>query len=262
MQIFDSHTHINADQFVNDLPAVVDRARALGVTHMLVLGDNKRTNARLMAMLDRFPHIYGAAGCHPEDASQYGIKWENALRKMARHPRFRVIGEIGIDYHCTVDHQLQWRVFEAQLVLAEELGLPVSIHNRDAFADTYAIIREHQAALVGGVMHSFNGDAQWAEKFLTLGFYLSYSGVVTFHGAPEVREAAQATPLTRMLVETDAPYLTPMPYRERMNEPGMTRYTVEYLAQLREMPAMALAQQTFNNAMRMIESGKQQTNEN
>lgn len=262
MQIFDSHTHINADQFVGDIPTVVERARALGVTHMLVLGDNKRTNARLMAMLDQFSHVYGAAGCHPEDASQYGNEWESALRKMALHPRFRVIGEIGLDYHCTVDHQLQWRVFEAQLTLAEELGLPVSIHNRDAFADTYAILRGHQSALVGGVMHSFNGDAQWAEKFLALGFNLSYSGVVTFHGAPEVRKAAQVTPLSRMLVETDAPYLTPMPYRDRMNEPGMTRYIVEYLAQLRKIPVAAFAQQTFNNAMRMIESEKQRANEN
>ncbi|MFK5676113.1 TatD family hydrolase [Ligilactobacillus sp. LYQ60] len=262
MQIFDSHTHINADQFVGDLPAVVERARALDVTHMLVLGDNKRTNARLMTMLEQFPHIFGAAGCHPEDASQYDKEWEGMLREMALHPRFRVIGEIGLDYHCAVDHRLQWRVFEAQLTLAEELGLPVSIHNRDAFADTYAILQDHQPALVGGVMHSFNGDAQWAKKFLALGFNLSYSGVVTFHGAPEVREAAQVTPLSRMLVETDAPYLTPMPYRDRMNEPGMTRYTVEYLARLRGIPALVLARQTFNNAMRMIESGKQQANEN
>ncbi len=179
MEIFDSHTHINATEFKNDIPDVIERAQALDVTEMLVISYDTPSTERMLDLVEKYPNIYGAFGCHPE------------------------------------------------------LQLPISIHDRDAIADCYAILKEADIAKIGGIMHSFNGDADWAEKFLDLGLELSFSGVVTFGNAKEVKQAALMTPLEHMLVETDAPYLTPMPFRGKINEPAMTRYTLEFLAKER-----------------------------
>ena len=136
--------------------------------------------------------------------------------------------------------------------MAQELNLPISVHNRDAFEDCYAILKNMNIQKNGGIMHSFNGDTTWAEKFLDLGMELSYSGVVTFKSAKDVQESMMMTPLERMLVETDAPYLTPMPYRNRMNEPAMTRYTLEFIAEKRGISSEELAEITRKNTERVL----------
>ena len=251
MKIFDSHTHINSPEFSNDIPDVIERAHALDVTDMLVLADNKESNDRLQKLIVNYGHIYGALGCHPDTAADFGPQWEELIYQTLPKKGYVALGEIGLDYHCDTPHDIQKRVFKRQIEIAQEFKLPVSIHTRDAFADTYEILSQVPVEY-GAIMHSFNGDADWAQKFLDLGFYLSYSGVVTFHNAPEVREAALATPDDRILVETDAPYLTPMPFRGRMNEPGMTRYTLEFLAQLRGVSAPQLAEQTWTNTKRIL----------
>lgn len=252
MEIFDSHTHINADIFQDDLPDVMERAQALDVTKMLVIGYSEKSNQRLLKLLDKYPNIYGAVGCHPENALEYNQELEDRLLSQLEHQNMVAVGEIGLDYHFDVDHEVQKAVFRRQIELAQSLGMPISVHTRDAFADTYEILKEMEISKFGGIMHSFNGDPTWAQKFLDLGMHLSYSGVVTFDNAKAVQASAKMTPLDRLLVETDAPYLTPLPYRGEKNEPAMTRYTLEYIAKLREMSPVELAKITQQNTQEVL----------
>lgn len=252
MEIFDSHTHINAKEFADDIPEVIQRARAMDVTAMLVLAYDRPSADRLVDLLDGFTGIYGAVGCHPEDALKYDDEWEDNMKKYLEHDGMVAVGEIGLDYHCDTPREVQWKTLERQIELAKTLHLPVSIHNRDSFEECYEILRRTDAAEHGGIMHSFNGDAEWLKKFLDLGFMISYSGVCTFGNAEEVREAVRNTPVDRMLVETDAPYLTPLPFRGKMNEPAMTRYTLEFIAEEIGMPAAELAKITCDNAKRVL----------
>jgi len=252
MEIFDSHTHINATEFKNDIPDVIERAKALDVTEMLVISYDDPSTERMLDLVEKYPGIYGAFGCHPESALDYDANFENKLSDVLAHPKVKALGEIGLDYHCDVPKKVQWKVFERQIELAHELQLPISIHDRDAIADCYEILKKADIAKIGGIMHSFNGDADWAEKFLDLGMELSFSGVVTFGNAKEVKQAALVTPLEHMLVETDAPYLTPMPFRGKINEPAMTRYTLEFLAKERQIVPEKLAQITTANAKKVL----------
>lgn len=252
MEIFDSHTHINSPEFKDDLPDVIERAKALDVKQMLVVAYDQASLGELHRLLE-YPEIYGAYGCHPESADQWNEQFQkDLLRQFEQHPKLKILGEIGLDYHCDLDHTLQQEVFRQQIRLAKHLNLPISVHNRDAFFDCYQILKEENIQDVGGIMHSFNGDVNWAEKFLDLGMHLSYSGVLTFKSALEVQQAAKITPEQRLLVETDAPYLTPQPFRGKMNEPAMTRYTLEYLAQLRQVSVEQLALTTTNNMKRLL----------
>ena len=251
ISIFDSHTHINSHEFDEDIPDVIERARAMNVDGMLVLGYDRESADKMVELVNNYDNIYGAIGIHPEDAAKYE-ELEEQLRVYLIEPKVKAVGEIGLDYHCDVDHDLQKEVCRKQIEVAHEFQLPISVHNRDAFEDTYEILKETNGAQYGGIMHSFNGDVQWAQQFIELGMDLSFSGVVTYDNAPEVQEAAKYVPLEHLLVETDAPYLTPMPYRNRQNEPGMTRYTVEFLAKLRNENIDNLANQTMQNAKRIL----------
>lgn len=251
ISIFDSHTHINSHEFDEDIPDVIERARAMNVDGMLVLGYDRESADKMVELVNNYDNIYGAIGIHPEDAAKYE-ELEEQLRVYLIEPKVKAVGEIGLDYHCDVDHDLQKKVFRKQIELAHEFQLPISVHNRDAFEDTYEILKETNGAQYGGIMHSFNGDVQWAQQFIEIGMDLSFSGVVTYDNVPEVQEAAKYVPLEHLLVETDAPYLTPMPYRNRQNEPGMTRYTVEFLAKLRNENIDNLANQTMQNAKRIL----------
>ncbi|KRL01799.1 TatD family hydrolase [Liquorilactobacillus capillatus] len=253
MKIFDSHTHINAPQFEGETAEVVQRAQALDVTKMLVLAYDKPSMQKLTELIKRYPGIvYGAIGCHPEDAARYDERLKMFLEQQLHGAGMVALGEIGLDYYCSVPHDLQKDVFREQIELAQKLSLPISVHNRDAFEDTYTILQEMKLGKLGGIMHSFNGNAFWANKFLKLGMFLSFSGVVTFKNATDVREAFMAAPLERILVETDAPYLTPAPNRGKRNEPGYTRYTLEYLAQLRGITAEQLANISYKNTKKIL----------
>ena len=262
MKIFDSHTHINARFFAGDEYDAIKRAQAFGVTAMLLVAYDDYSATQMLKLCEQFPHIYGAVGIHPDDALNYDDAKENWLETILAHPKVKVLGEIGLDYHNEVDHQVQKEVFQRQLQLAAKHQLPVTIHNRDAIADTYPILKASELGRFGGIMHSFNGNQDWAKKFLDLGMYLSYSGVVTFGNAKEVKQAALSTPLDRMLVETDAPYLTPLPFRVRANEPALTRYTVEFLAQELGLSAASLASRTYQNTERILRINDWRKNEN
>lgn len=251
--IFDSHTHLNAEQFNDDIPETIARARELGVTKMAVVGFDTPTIEKSLILNETYEDIYSIIGWHPTEAGSYTKEIETDLEVKLTRPKVVALGEIGLDYYWMEDPKdVQDRVFRRQIAIAKEHQLPISIHMRDAIEDTYRVLKEEDVRDIGGIMHSFSGDPEWAARFLDLGMHISFSGVVTFKKALDVQAAAQQVPLDRLLVETDAPYLAPVPYRGKRNEPGYTRYVVEKIAELRELPLETVAQQTWDNAHRLF----------
>lgn len=252
--LYDSHTHLNDDAFYDDVPAFVSRARHFGVNQMNMVGSNAQLNERALKLAHDYPGLHAVIGWHPEDSKNYDAKAANVLIEQLHDPEVVGVGEIGLDYHCdTSPVDVQKKVLCEQLELAKTFNLPISVHCREALDDLYPILQKYHVGDFGGVMHSFAGDPTWAQKFLDLGMYLSYSGVVTFGSAEDVRASAKITPADRIMVETDAPYLTPKPYRGKMNEPAFTYFTVLGLAKLRNEDPVKLAQHTFDNAQRLFE---------
>ncbi|MBO0439228.1 TatD family hydrolase [Candidatus Enterococcus ikei] len=251
--IFDSHTHLNAEQFNEDIPETIERAKELGVTEMAVVGFDTPTIEKSLELSQQYKEIQSIIGWHPTEAGSYTPEIEKKLQQLLTTPKVVALGEIGLDYYWMEDpKEVQDRVFRRQIAIAKEMNLPISIHTRDAMEDTYKILKEEDIRDIGGIMHSFSGDPEWMAKFLDMGMHISLSGVVTFKKALEVQEVAKAVPLDRLLVETDAPYLAPVPYRGKRNEPGYTRYVVEKIAELREVPFEEIAKQTTKNAHRLF----------
>jgi len=214
---------------------------------MAIIGSNEEFNIEAIRLAQNYKELHAVVGWHPEFVEAYN---EEQLVNQIKLPEVVAIGEIGLDYHWEEDPdpKIQQKVLIQQLDIAQQYNMPVSIHCRDAFDDMYNILRNHDMSKSGIIMHSFNGDINWLNKFLDLGLWVSYSGVVSFKNAPEVHESAKATPLDRLLVETDAPYLTPEPYRGHSNQPAYTRYVVDAIAKLKDISPDEVAEHTFNNA--------------
>jgi TatD DNase family protein len=255
--IFDSHTHLNAEQFNEDIPETIERAKELGVTEMAVVGFDTPTIEKSLELSQQYKEIQSIIGWHPTEAGSYTPEIEKRLQQLLTTPKVVALGEIGLDYYWMEDpKEVQDRVFRRQIAIAKEMNLPISIHTRDAMEDTYKILKEEDIRDIGGIMHSFSGDPEWMKKFLDMGMHISLSGVVTFKKALEVQAVAQAVPIDRLLVETDAPYLAPVPYRGKRNEPGYTRYVAEKIAELRDVPFEEVAKQTTENAHRLFRLDK------
>lgn len=253
MKIFDSHTHLNSSEFINEVPRFLKQAADLDVLKMTIVGSNTELNQHAVELANQYPQLYAAVGWHPEDAKFYDDAAERVLEQQLEEDRVVALGEIGLDYHWdSTPQDVQRRVFKRQIEIAKTHQLPIVVHNRDAFEDTYNIIKSVGISETGGVMHSFNGDPEWLEKFLDLGMMISYSGVASFKNAHEVHDSVRATPLDRMMVETDAPYLTPEPHRGEQNEPGFTHYTVNAIAKERDTTPEVIADATWDNAHRFF----------
>lgn len=236
----DSHCHLAGEEFVADLPAVVARAHAAGVVRAVVIlsaTDDAEVERRGVVSA-AWPEVAFACGVHPHEAAKFADAPESAgerLRSLAAgSPEIRLAGEIGLDYHYDfAPREVQQRVFRAQLAVARALGLPVVIHTREAWDDTVSILRDERAGETGGVFHCFTGDEAQAREALDLGFCLSYSGIVTFPRADSIRAAARLTPADRLLTETDSPFLAPVPYRGKRNEPAYVAEVTRRLADTR-----------------------------
>lgn len=247
--IFDTHTHLNAEQFNDDIPETINRAKQLGVTEMAVVGFDTPTIDKTLQLNKEYPEIYSIIGWHPTEAGNYTSEIEKKLQQQLTTDKVIGLGEIGLDYYWMEDpKEIQEKIFRRQIAIAKEMHLPISVHMRDAVEDTYRILKDEHIHEVGGIMHSFGEDEEWAKHFLDLGMHISFSGVVTFKKTLDVQAAAKNIPLDKLLVETDAPYLSPVPYRGKRNEPGYTRYVVEKIAELREMPWEEVANITTANA--------------
>lgn len=230
----DSHAHLDDARFDGDRDAVIGRAREAGVEVFITIGCDLATSRSAVALADRYPFVYATVGVHPHEVRQIEDNWYDELRRLAQHPKVVGYGEIGLDYHYNYSPpKLQRERFREQVGIAKDLGLPLSIHSREAQEDTIAILREEKAGAIGGVLHCFTGDAWLAKDALDLGFYLSFSGVLTFQNATMLRDIAKTVPMDRILVETDCPYLTPAPHRGKRNEPSFVKLVAEKLAEVR-----------------------------
>lgn len=252
MEIFDSHTHLNDEAFWGAEQSYIKHAKKLGVTTMAQVGSNTILNQRAIQLAEKYPNTYAVIGWHPEDSKDFHDNEREQLLNDLKNEKVVAIGEIGLDYHWdTSPQKVQRRVFEEQLEIANTLKMPVAIHNRDAMEDTYDILKSSNIKEFGGVMHSFNGSVEWLEKFLALGMNISYSGVASFKKTKELHESVRQTPLDRIMVETDAPYLAPEPLRGQQNEPAYALYVLEALARHRDMNPVDLADATYQNACRL-----------
>ncbi|WP_127588650.1 TatD family hydrolase [Paenibacillus koleovorans] len=251
--LIDTHTHMNHSAFDEDRAEALERARAQGVSQIINIGFNRETIPTSIALAEQYDYVYTTVGWHPQDAidMQPGdVEW---LEELSRHPKVVAIGEIGLDYYWdTSPKDVQKRVFREQIRLARRLGLPISIHNRDAHHDVVQILREERAAEVGGVMHCFSGSWETAKQCLDMNFYISFGGPVTFKNAKQPKEVLQQVPLDRLLIETDAPYLTPHPHRGKRNETGYVRLVAEAAAELVGLSLEELAAVTAANAKRLF----------
>ena len=251
--IFDSHTHLNAEQFNEDIPETIQRAQEMGVTKMAVVGFDTPTIEKSLQLSHDYPNIYSIIGWHPTEAGSYTKEIENKLQEQLTLPKVVALGEIGLDYHWMEDPKdVQIEVFKRQIQLSKDHNLPFIVHTRDALEDTYAVIKEVGVEPRGGIIHSFSGSLEIAKRFIELGMMISFSGVVTFKKALDVQEAVQKLPLDKILVETDAPYLAPVPKRGRENRTAYTRYVVDKIAELRGLTSEEVAKATSDNAKRLF----------
>lgn len=255
MKLVDSHCHLDGRQFDTDRAAVIRRAREAGVEVLVAIGSGDgppdlEAGIRLAA---GDPLIYATVGVHPHDAAKAADSTYDEMVSLCANEKVIAIGEIGLDYHYNfAPPEVQRRVFIRQLEAARSAALPVVIHTREAWADTYAILAEHWPSDgPGGIMHCFSGGPREAEEALGLGFHLSFSGIVTYPKAVEVHEAARLCPLDRMLVETDAPYLAPAPYRGKRNEPAYVVRTAARVAELKGESLETIAAATTGNWRRL-----------
>ena len=251
--LIDTHVHLNADQYEGEVDAVIERAKENGVEKFVVIGFDRKTIERTMELIESYDEVYGVIGWHPVDAidcTDEDLEW---IESLSSHEKIVAIGEIGLDYHWDKSPKdIQKEVFIKQIELAKRVNLPIVIHNRDADEDTIDILESHDAKSVGGIMHSFhNGTDEQIDRVLNMGFYVSLAGVITFKNVKRPKEVAQYVPLDRLLVETDAPYLTPHPFRGKRNEPKLVRLVAEEIAQLRGISVEEVEKVTTENAKRI-----------
>lgn len=250
--LFDTHAHYDDEAFDADRDAVLTALPGQGVGLVLNPGCDVESSRKAVQYAAAYPHVYAAVGIHPENCGGYTAGDLAALRQLAQQPKTAAIGEIGLDYYWAENppRDLQQQVLRDQLTLAGELALPVIIHDREAHADTLSIIREFPG--VTGVFHCFSGSPEMAQELLKLGWYLGFDGPVTYKNARRAPEVAAVTPLDRMLIETDSPYMTPVPYRGRRNDSGYVHLVAEKLAEWKGVTPEEIARITTENGKRLF----------
>ena len=257
--LVDSHCHLDYLARDGDIGPVVARARAAGVETLVTICTKLSEFDRIKAIAERFPEVYCSVGVHPHEAGKEGQKDSARLVELAAHAKVVGIGETGLDYY--YEHsprEAQQASFRAHIAASRETGLPLIVHARDADDDTVAILQqEYAAGAFPGVIHCFTAGPDLARAALEIGFYISLAGIVTFKSAGALRDTVRAVPLERLLVETDSPYLAPVPKRGKTNEPANVVYTAAALAELHGMPAAALADTTTANFFRLFSRARQ-----
>ena len=254
MTLTDSHCHLDFPEFAPELGAVVERARAAGVTRIITISTRVARHADIAALAERFPDVFFTVVTHPLQAAEEPDVPAERLVTLSRHPKCVGIGEAGLDYHYdAAPRDVATRVFRTHIAAARETGLPLVIHSRDADGDMAAILRDEMGrGRFSAVLHCFTASAALARTGLELGLFISFSGVVTFKNSEALREVARAVPLDRMLVETDAPFLAPVPHRGKRNEPAFVAHTARALAELKGLDPVSFAAATSANVDRLF----------
>lgn len=252
MMLFDTHAHYDDERFDEDREQLLSSLTEKGVGLVVNPGITLETSRMAVEMAHRYDHVYAAVGIHPENCHDFVPQQIEALRELAKEEKVVAIGEIGLDYYWEENppRELQQEVFRAQLALAQELDLPVIVHDREAHGDTLQIVQEFSG--VRGVFHCYSGSPEMAQELLKMGWYLGFDGPITFKNARRAPEVAAVTPLDRMLIETDSPYLTPVPYRGKRNDSTYVHLVAEKLAQWKGISAEEMEQITWDNGKRFF----------
>jgi TatD DNase family protein len=259
LRLADAHAHLDLPEFAQDRSEIIARAREAGIALIINVGISLKNSREAIATAQKNPGIFATVGVHPHGATGASEAVIIAIAELLEKPRVVALGEIGLDfYRHRSPAEVQEKVFRRFLDLAVSHQKPVVIHTRDATEKTLSILREYRQKLPGGVMHCFSGTYEEAKSFLELGLEISFSGVLTYPNARPLHEAARRLPLERLLIETDAPYLSPQPRRGKRNEPGYVRFTAETLAELQNLPLETVAEQTWSNTCRLFQIDQEQ----
>ena len=250
--LFDTHAHYDDEQFDRDREELLSGLPARGVGLVVNPGCDLSSSRKAIALAERYPHVWAAVGFHPENCAPYVPEDLETLRQLAGHPKVVAIGEIGLDYYWEENppREFQQQVFRAQLALAEELDLPVIVHDREAHGDSLAIIKEFPK--VRGVFHCYSGSAEMARQLVDLGWMISFTGVLTYKNARKSVEAAQMVPLDRLMIETDSPYMAPVPHRGKRNDSGYVVYICRKLAEVKGISPEECERITTENGKRFF----------
>jgi TatD DNase family protein len=249
MTFIDTHAHMEMSEYDNDRDEMVNRAINNGIEKIITIGIGKEECQAAIELAQRYPCVFAALGVHPHNAKVRDKQIFNFIKDCTQHQKVVALGEMGLDYYRNLSPKKeQVRCFHEQLSLAKELKLPVIIHSREAYQETLRILRQEKAWEVGGVMHCFSGDTKMAFACLDMGFYISIAGTITFKNATILREVVGEIPLEKIVIETDAPFLAPHPFRGKRNEPANVKLIAEKISQIKNVPLREVAQSTTNNA--------------
>ncbi len=251
--LIDSHAHLEMSEFEKDLEAVLQRAKASGIQYIFTVGTEQKDWGRALEIANTHAWIFAILGVHPHNAKEVDDRTYTTLKTLCQGEKVRAFGEIGLDFfrnHSPRDIQVER--FREQIGLARELNLPIVVHDRDAHEETLEILRSEGARDRGGIIHCFSGDLAMAQKCMEIGFYISVPGSITYKNAERFQEIVKQIPLESLLVETDAPFLTPVPFRGKRNEPGYVRYTAQKVAEIKKVPFEKVAETTTENALRVF----------
>jgi TatD DNase family protein len=248
--LIDSHAHIQGKEYAGEIEAVIARAYAAGVETIIAVGGagDMSSNTAAVDLAARFDNIFATVGMHPHDAKDVGTHELQTLKELAASPKVVAVGETGLDYYYSHSpHDVQRRVFSQFIHMAHDTDLPIVVHERDAARDAAELLRAEGSADLRGVIHCFTGDYEAACAYLDLGFYLSFTGIITFKNAEPLREVVRKVPLEKLFVETDSPYLTPVPHRGKRNEPAYVRFVAETIANVKKLTLEDVARVTTAN---------------
>ena len=253
--LIDSHAHIQGSKYAGEVDAVIARARGAGVETIIAVGGagDMSSNNEAVALAAQFANVYATVGMHPHDAKDVGNDELRALRQLTSQPKVIAVGETGLDfYYNHSPHDVQRRVFAQFIQMARETELPIVVHERDAAREVVEQLRTEGSGKLCGVIHCFTGDYEAARTYLDLGFYLSFTGIITFKNAEPLRDVVGKVPLDRIFVETDSPYLTPVPYRGKRNEPAYVRFVAEMIAKVKGAPLDEVGRVTTGNVKKLF----------
>jgi TatD DNase family protein len=250
--LIDSHAHLEMPEFRRDLTEVIQRAKASGVEYIFTVGTEKKDWNRALEIAHSHPSVYAILGVHPHNAREIDEETYSTLRKLCRDEKVRAYGEIGLDFYRNLSPRaVQLKRFREQIVLAKELRFPIVVHDREAHKETLEILKSERTEEYGGIIHCFSGDYEMAKECIEMGFFISIPGSITFKNAGGFQEVVRQIPLDSLLVETDAPFLAPVPFRGKRNEPSYVRYTAQKVAEIKKVSFEKVAEVTTENALRV-----------
>ena len=248
-RIFDSHSHYDDARFDEDRDELLPRILSDNVEYIMTCGTTVETGEINRRIAEKFDHVYFAAGIHPECVENCPQNYIDLLAPLLSHEKCRAVGEIGLDYSYDIPKSLQLRIFEEQIILANEIKKPVIVHDREAHADTFELLTKYMPR---GVVHCYSGSVEMAKEYVKRGFYIGITGIVTFKNSRKVKELVERIPLNSILLETDAPYLAPVPYRGRRSDSSMIQYTAAEIAAIRNLTPQEIVEVTNENARRLF----------